>query len=194
MTLFIFLLFLFSLFFTFDNKPINLLLDFLGIILSLSFFLLSNFNSFDFSFFSFIFIIIYGSALAILFAFILMLFNSNSSNAKLVNVITPSFSSFYPYKLILQFNFSSFSSYAIFRYASYAIFSFFILTLLFYFFFACEASLTHFLVEYSFSNNTFFHFNLISFLFSSFLFNFFPLILIINILLLGLIGAVFLLI
>lgn len=211
MTFFILFLFLFSIFFTFDNKPINLLLDFIGIILSLSFYLLFI-NHFDLSFFSFIFIIIYGSALAILFAFILMLFNNFSFNSFMLNI--PKFS-FFPFKFLFNSNFfkvnlnffifiiALLSTHLILSYDSLFFYNSFVPSCLCK---SCSFSLfiinkyylldsifiinNPLILSYSFFvNNSF-----INYIFNSFLFNHIPLILIINILLLGLIGTVFLLI
>lgn len=220
MTLFILFLFIFSIFFTFDNKPINLLLDFIGIILSISFFLILYSNStIDLSFFSFIFIIIYGSALAILFAFIIMLFsNSNTVNNNLPNYLVNSF-------LPIKFLFNSFTYqdnqkltyFNNINFYNSFFFSFIKLYLIpillfisfssfFYLFFTMNY-LSSFINTVNYDNKSLFlsfffsslasnvtNVSLANYIFNSFLFNPFPLILIINILLLGLIGAVFLLI
>lgn len=191
MTSFIFFLFLFSIFFTFDNKPINLLLDFIGIILSVSFYLLL-FNSFDLSFFSFIFIIIYGSALAILFAFILMLFNKPFF---LFNISNPSFNSFSPFKFILSYANSNFKllhlASLFYSYFPYAIATLFISCFSYIFLSSLEYNISIYYILYPISN---INISFIYYIYNSFLLNPIPLILIINILLLGLIGAVFLLI
>ena len=72
--LFILLLFLFFIFYTIDSKPIHILLDFIGIILTISIYILT-YSNIDISFLSYFLIIIYGSALAILFGFIVMLYH-----------------------------------------------------------------------------------------------------------------------
>ena len=205
MTLFIIFLFLFSLFFTFDNKPINLLLDFIGIILSLSFYLLffslAKHALIDLSFFSFIFIIIYGSALAILFAFIIMLFNSNEF--KLVNAKIKLSSStvyyYFPIKLLVNL----FPVTKLIKLNSFLSFFSFLFLIIYFFYIAyatnfisliklsCFAKVIKLTDIYTLPA---INFSLITFIYSSFIFNFPALILIINILLLGLIGAVFLLI
>lgn len=227
MTLFILSLFLFSIFFTFDNKPINLLLDFIGIILSISFYLILYSNSIysiDLSFFSYIFIIIYGSALAILFAFILMLFSSKVNSNNLPLPSNPSINTFLPLKLLFNSNlltnnnslfFNKNNSnitntniivnnehYNSFFFTFIKLYIFPILLIIsfssfFYFFFTFNYSLNETNNLLSFYNDnelSLFLTNLVNYIFNSFLFNPFPLILIINILLLGLIGAVFLLI
>lgn len=194
MTLFILLLFLFSIFFTFDNKPINLLLDFIGIILSLSFFLILSSPSIDLSFFSFIFIIIYGSALAILFAFILMLFSNNSKSDLFSLPSNPSISSFFPFKLLFNSSYTNLSNSFSFNFFK-LYFIPFILLFSFSFFFYFLYS--YYFISFFFSQfelKSFFSFYLVNFIYNSFIYNPFALILIINILLLGLIGAVFLLI
>jgi len=195
MTLFILLLFLFSIFFTFDNKPINLLLDFIGIILSLSFFLILSVNSVDLSFFSFIFIIIYGSALAILFAFILMLFSDNILNKDNLSLPSnPSISSFFPLKFLFNsFNIDFYNSFffSFIKLYLFPILLFFFFFIFFYFFYTYHLLSSNFFI---YENKSIFLQYIVNYIFNSFLFNHLPLILIINILLLGLIGAVFLLI
>lgn len=200
MTLFIIILFLFSLFFTFDNKPINLLLDFIGIILSLSFYLLFfSYSLIDLSFFSFIFIIIYGSALAILFAFIIMLFNSNEFKLVYAKIKLSSSTVYYyfPIKLLVYL----FPVTKLIKFNSFLSFFTFLFLIIYLFYIAYA---TNFLIILSCFAKVIkltdiytlpaINFSLITFIYSSFIFNFPALILIINILLLGLIGAVFLLI
>jgi len=200
MTLFIIILFLFSLFFTFDNKPINLLLDFIGIILSLSFYLLFfSYSLIDLSFFSFIFIIIYGSALAILFAFIIMLFNSNEFKLVYAKIKLSSSTVYYYFPIKLLVNL--FPVTKLIKFNSFLSFFTFLFLIIYLFYIAYA---TNFLIKLSCFAKVIkltdiytlpaINFSLITFIYSSFIFNFPALILIINILLLGLIGAVFLLI
>lgn len=218
MTFFILFLFLFSIFFTFDNKPINLLLDFIGIILSLSFYLLLTNNTFDLSFFSFIFLIIYGSALAILFAFIIMLFSDTKPSFLPYSFFTFPNSLSYPLKFLFNSNLKLL--HFINSYFPYLIIFFFLFgfIIIYYFFYSSSFHNSNpfnvksisFLAYANYLYNDLSIFNIINdskaypisnmnisfiyYIFNSFIYNHIPLILIINILLLGLIGAVFLLI
>lgn len=78
------LIIILSILYTIDNKPLNIVIDFILIIINLSI-LLFYIDILDISFFSFILIIIYASALAILFGLIMMLFN----NIQLKSFTTP---------------------------------------------------------------------------------------------------------
>ena len=71
--LFIFL----SLAFLLERKPLNLILNFVGILISLAFLISIEYP--EAQYFSFILIIVYTSALSILFGFIIML-NPNNLN------------------------------------------------------------------------------------------------------------------
>lgn len=72
--LILFFLFLFLILFTIDKKPMNILLDFIGIVLTLAIYIILN-NKIDMSLISYMLIIIYGSAIVILFGFIIMLYH-----------------------------------------------------------------------------------------------------------------------
>ena len=74
----LFLIFLFLILFTIDKKPINIPLDFIGVILSSAIYILYN-NNIDISIFSYLLMIIYGSAIVILFGFIIMLYHYTKS-------------------------------------------------------------------------------------------------------------------
>lgn len=75
--LFIFL----SLAFLLERKPLNLILNFVGILISLTFLISNEYP--EAQYFSFILIIVYTSALSILFGFIIML---NPNNLKLSSI------------------------------------------------------------------------------------------------------------
>ena len=197
MTLFILLLFLFSIFFTFDNKPINLLLDFIGIILSISFYLLLFNNTLDLSFFSFIFIIIYGSALAILFAFILMLFSNSNTNSSFYT--NSNLFKSYPIKFLSFFDINLYPAYHFFSsfiklYLFPILLSFTFISFIFYWYLLDTTIFSAYLLFLKPTDPYFIPDKLVNYIYHSFINNTIPLILIINILLLGLIGAVFLLI
>lgn len=100
--MYIFLL-IFSILYIIDNKPINIIIDFIGIIISISIILI-NINIYDVSFISIILIIIYASALAIIFGFIVMLFNNKSLEVEKENIWkNTGINVFYlPLKLILN--------------------------------------------------------------------------------------------
>lgn len=70
----LFFFFYFLIVFTIDKKPMNILLDFIGIILTLAVYILLN-NKIDVSLISYMLMIIYGSAIIILFGFIIMLYH-----------------------------------------------------------------------------------------------------------------------
>lgn len=75
--LLLFFIIILAILYTIDNKPLNIVIDFILIIINISI-LLFYIDIIDLSFFSFILIIIYASALAILFGLIMMLFNNVS--------------------------------------------------------------------------------------------------------------------
>ena len=75
----IILLFIFlSLAFLLERKPLNLILNFVGILISLAFIISNEYP--EAQYFSFILIIVYTSALSILFGFIIMLNPNNLTN------------------------------------------------------------------------------------------------------------------
>lgn len=178
-------IFLFSILYTLDKKPINIIIDFIGIILSLALFLL-NINIIDLSFISYIIIIIYASALAIIFGIIVMLYNSDKDIK--IKPQEPNLF-FFPFKLLFSSSpfflskiFSSFSLFFFFFFLSFLLFKFFLLFFDSFFFFES------YYLFLPFSSD-------ILFLIFNYLFNnpffFFYIILIINILLFALIGIIF---
>lgn len=176
-------IFLFSILYTLDKKPINIIIDFIGIILSLALFLL-NIHIIDLSFFSYVIIIIYASALAIIFGIIVMLYNSDKDIK--IKPQEPNLF-FFPFKLLYSSSpfflsqiFSSFSLLLFFFFLSFLLFKFLFFDSFFFFesyylFLPFSSDILFLIFNYLF-NNPFF---------------FFYIILIINILLFALIGIIF---
>lgn len=92
--IFIILFIIFCILYTLDTKPINIVIDYIGIILNIAIIIILN--KYDISLISYLLIIIYASALAILFGFIIMLYKSEKRNNN--NIILKDF--FIPLKII----------------------------------------------------------------------------------------------